>query len=1249
MKIRTRTAVLVCGAAVLLTAAGIAALLLRPERLRATFTAVLQGTLREGFVAEIDAVRWSSAEGLRVEGLRIRDATRGETLLSVPALRASTRLWALLRHGRVTDVRAERPEVRLDRLPDGSLRLAGAFRPAAPPEPGAEPAALPRIRVEGGTVRFTDSSLLAEGETVVLEIESLEVQEGRPGHASAIEGRLRDTGSTVRPGEGGLGPVLVRGQWPPGREGLHVLLQEFEAGDALRNRLSDALRAAVEPVAMEGPFGEAGGLPGLEVILEQADEARPVGLRVVARPADLAVVIDGFPALFTGVRGEIRWADGIVTIPDLALHRSGAEFHIIGTLDLRDPSVDPGGLAVDVRFWARDLYLDRGIRDALPPGVHRVWDAYDFSGTVDITEAAPDAPGSFDSHVRIPRDGGPADVKVAVSARDGFLAYHGMTNAQGMRYGFDYPITGARGRVDVRSDGTATRITLRDIEGNHGDVRLRASGEVLDYHKGRSRVEIHIVARDLPLDRELAAAFDTSEVFDRWAPEGIAAEVQVGILQDLDLDRYAYTNIVVRFDGRASFSYSGFPLRLRGVEGVVEEKKDRVAGALVPRTTLQGIRGSTEDGSRLQVDGTVQGEEAAQRLNLTVRAEDLLLDTGLRSALAADPRRAKAVEAWDSLGPSGRASGRAEITGTERDPVVALRIDLDGRTTVQGWDRLRQRVEGIEGSLTILPDEVTLRGIRGRGEHGEVRIPSATIRTVESGTTLDLLLEADDFPMDESTRASLGPVAERSAGYYEFVRPQPGLRADLRVQVSGDASAPAARVVAENVQGGLAPLGLRNLDVGTGRVVVDGGVVTVTGVEASMANRDLVVKEGRLDLDAGTADLAFEVRRLRWPRDLLGILTPEAADAIEALAPDRYFHVEDLRVRMADQWRTVVLDGDLSLSPRRAGAAEGLGLEGVFGIRGLTFRRGPAESDPTALSGRVRMRDGIVLAGVRLEDIAAVLDLSGTVGGGATDVTADVSGLSASVAARELDQGAVLLRLREGSFLLQDLRARFAGGDLTASVEAPYGRQKFKARVSLQGATARDLFAPGDPRSPLEGRVGGTLDLNLPSEEGAALRGTASAELRDGRLFEVPVFAAIYSMLPVKEKPVFTSGSLVSHIRGDEIILDEFALRSSVLDLEKATGGSRVYMDGRLDIGITPVFKQVRDIFFIGIPLNALLSNTLGLVYQRIHQIRVTGTVKNPVASNTLLPGILGKDDLGYHVEPPPPAVQPLPRPPMEW
>jgi hypothetical protein len=338
------------------------------------------------------------------------------------------------------------------------------------------------------------------------------------------------------------------------------------------------------------------------------------------------------------------------------------------------------------------------------------------------------------------------------------------------------------------------------------------------------------------------------------------------------------------------------------------------------------------------------------------------------------------------------------------------------------------------------------------------------------------------------------------------------------------------------------------------------------------------------------------------------------------------------------------------LSPPREGATGGLGLDGVFELRGVTIARGPNPDDPSAVSGQIGITGGRFKAGVTVTQMEGTVDLSGVVGPHGNTVAASISDVTARVNDWKLVRAGAEVSFPGDGVIVRNLRGILAGGALDATIQTSDGRPALDAKVSLARASARALFATDDPKSEMEGSVDAFVWFRNPTGRPEDMIGEGRMVLTDGKLFKVPVFAAIYSVLQLDDSPEFGGMRLVWDMKGDRLRFGEILLESNVVTIHKASGAAYAWLDGRLDANVRPAFatgviEQLPVVGWLFTGIGVALREAL----ERVYAIHVGGTLQNPDVGIRGAPALFGSEPSKKPQFVSPPAVTIEPRAPIRF
>jgi hypothetical protein len=897
----------------------------------------------------------------------------------------------------------------------------------------------------------------------------------------------------------------------------------------------------------------------------------------------------------------------VLTVKNLLLLHEQAIFRADVTYDLAPDA------PFDARFGVKNLDLDRTLYDAMPESLRKVWDVYAFKGLVELGTPSDLGSGTFKNYIRRRTRGGPLEIGLTAHLVDAGISYKGNIGPDGKRHGFDWPVDGVTGQVTlispVDSEG-AISILMQDVRGRHGTTEVLAEGSVTEWpNKRASKVDITLEARDVPLDDSVRNCSPViAAQFERLKPTGRLGNLRVVIEQPAFVDAPCLVAVVGEFDGKAAMEFEGMPIPVEGLRGTVAYRDRLVNGRRLSAVEITGVRGTSPAGADLAADGVIE-LDGEKEIRLRVKAGPLLLDGELEDALR-KAKVAKAVDFWDRIGPSGPVDLVVDVRGPQAKVRESVALTFLG-AYFQGWNEIRFPVADLTGKVEVTPEEIRLHSVRGIHDGREVSL-EGSVRDPEGSSLLDLVLRTPDFPLDEGAKGILGPaLSEKLAGYFRTVRPAPGLRGNATVRLTGPSSNVETSVAVEDLRGGASPFELRDLVFHGGTVRYEADRVHLEDVHGTMGDREIDVLKGSLRLDRGEGSVSLVARRLRFPADFGGILSPEAVVALEEQFPDRLLHFERLDMTLSEGWRKVVLDGSLVLPARMEGATGGLGMDGNFRLDGLTFSRGAAEGDPTVLSGGLDITRGNIDAGVRVKDLSGRLDLGGSLGSSGEGVRGILSGAKGRLEGRDLRDAGAKISLRDGEFLMTDLAGTFAGGQLGLSMGVG-GKRAIEGIATLSNARARELFAPTDPDSEVRGLVTGKVSFKKPRTPEAVMEGEGLFDLREGKLGEVPFFAGISNFFGSKA-PEFTAAHAKFNIKGDKLTFEEFDLDSTVLGIHPARGKSSAWLDGRLDLKLLPEFKSVTESPF-WIPLSGLNLITKPFL-ERIFTFYVRGTITQPSVS----------------------------------
>ena len=625
------------------------------------------GGVRFDGAVDLDRGAWrlsGNLRGLELGGGLLADAALGSPELQAGLLAAREKLSEAERKlaGEMDPFAGVEP-VRVASLGDGGPLVAGGggF------DDGSGPVRLTDFGLEGDL--SAEFSLSAASFTEVPEYDvTVRCRSGTltnrflPFPLTGVRGTARVAGGEVRlteaSGRHGATRARAEGVFRPtplglaGRVTLSAERVPVTAND--RDRLPEVLRKLHETL---GPTGTADvrvcvleSEPGVEHgVMKQRWELRELDVTVTdgtARP-------EKFPYLVEDVRGTARTdGDGVLRL-DFRGTAAGRPGMFTGWV--RHP-----GKRCEFRgeVKAVGVPLDRAFRDALPPDVREAVEHMGLSGEADPTLELHRPPGED------------RDVNWRLTAA--------VRGARVRSAAFPYPIDGLSGAVRFDSADGVWKFT--DLAGKHGPAALTGEAAFDLSDGGPGRLELSVVARNVPLDRSLRAALPDgpAAVWDLLAPSGTAdVRAEVGWTPGRDV-RVAAPAFRVR---GGSVTLEPFPLPLREVNvtgSYLPDRSDVGAG----RVTIGGFgfahadRGTAPDGSTFPVTLRTSGRGEASHESdggWSVSFDDVWCDgfvTGPALLTALPDGLRGGAESIDLRGPVNLRVPSAQLRGYADDPAA---------------------------------------------------------------------------------------------------------------------------------------------------------------------------------------------------------------------------------------------------------------------------------------------------------------------------------------------------------------------------------------------------------------------------------------------------------------------------------------------------------------------------------------------------------------------------------------------------
>lgn len=685
------------------------------------------------------------------------------------------------------------------------------------------------------------------------------------------------------------------------------------------------------------------------------------------------------------------------------------------------------------------------------------------------------------------------------------------------------------------------------------------SGRLLyDVGQETARVDLGCPAFDL---REPLAQRMVPPVRRAW--ENYAVEGPTGIEGRLDFDlarsrgpRLKDWRFQLRCarENHVSGRYHGFPYRVQDLDGDCE---------LLPGgVRIRGLQGRTAEGT-LFLHGRSSGYEAEAAVELDLRLDRFRLDDEARDTAPAGLR-----SLWGDLGLSGTVDIEGRVTRPQ-GPERPTRIDLvlhatDVAARPQAFPyALRQ----VRGEVLYRDGALELRHLEG--VHGETRLhvegQVGSVGDASAGYALDI--QADRVPLDAELRQALPPEVQKvwdllaPAGRVDVVWSQRRTRGQEETRHRVRIASRGAEVEYREPR-----IPLKDI---WGELEYDGAVLELRGLKGVCQGAPVTLQGNIRWTGAGTtAQVEIGAERLALEGPFLEIL-PERLhqSAVEAGLAGRL----DARVR-------------------------------------LVRRAEPGQETRGSYAAELHLQDGAVKNLLELDDIVGSLHLAGEFRPGGHTLAGVLKLSQARVAGKRVTDVGGVCRLTGDRLVFHDLRGTAYDGIVHLpflEVDPTRGRYEGEGRVEGVDLAlfARDTFIAGRP---IAGRVSGRLAFGGEPGKPESIRARGKAVIKDGNLWEVPVFLQLVRVLNLGPPPAqesFHSGRVQFSIAGGLARIESFLFESPSVRL---TGDGEIKFDGKLRLAIDTEFTST---LLSGIPG---LRELIDLLKRNVVGVEVRGTFRKP-------------------------------------
>ncbi|MDY7010891.1 MAG: AsmA-like C-terminal region-containing protein [Planctomycetota bacterium] len=377
-------------------------------------------------------------------------------------------------------------------------------------------------------------------------------------------------------------------------------------------------------------------------------------------------------------------------------------------------------LAYDVRVVARDMPMEKELRDALPEDLRSVWDQYSPRGYATFIINAKSGDESSEP------------------TRDITMEFHGKASFE--YAGFPYRLERVFGKV-ITSGRDVRFVSIRGIA---GPMQCVLNGTAVR-KPGPDDFKITADIVDLPLDNKVARALPEriGKAYLSYGLTGRADITDAVVWRENGGTVQCDVPVVLK---NAGIRHNRFPFAIERVSGAVGITREKVT---IHR--LVGWRGR----ANINITGSVPVRQDARGADLVIEATDLSLDSALRQALPAGGKRG-----WDLLAPSGTANVTMRLFGSVKTetapagtthpstPSWSYRLIVLPRDMQIKCHHFPYPLKLTGGTAIVKPDAMTLDSLSGLAGDAKVVLDGRVSLTAGNEQT-DLRVRTGAIALDK--------------------------------------------------------------------------------------------------------------------------------------------------------------------------------------------------------------------------------------------------------------------------------------------------------------------------------------------------------------------------------------------------------------------------------------------------------------------------------------------------------------------
>jgi len=761
---------------------------------------------------------------------------------------------------------------------------------------------------------------------------------------------------------------------------------------------------------------------------------------------------------------------------------------------------------------------------------------------------------------------------------------------------FDYPIEALNGEIAY----TERSVTLNNINGRHGDVRLCFVGWTKDFGPDW-KYDIRIISDNMALDEDLYNALSKQQqkFWSSFSPSGMAA-IDYRICRRSPTDDEK--TLTVELLGVEAV-YKGFPYPLKNITGKLFFDSNGV-------TFSNAV---SQDGERkITVNGKVMFSSAGQpAYDISIEVNNIPLDSTLAAALPEEQKRL-----YNQFSPAGLADGSIKVTPSEKDPNSASYIaDLSFQKASLRSDSPALAISDISAKAVFTPDLIRVDHLTGKHAQGLLSLTGQIWPDPNAQQMLySLTLNGKQAQLNDQLFSLLPKPLQNLVCEFD-----PAGSINYRADLSKDnrAEGPDYRIIVDclgnRVNFAHFPYPLTDV---TGSLTITQDMVTLKNITAVVAdcvritpssatmklNGEINLVDGALSSGSFTAS----ANNIFLDERLSGALPKEIATFYSKLTPTGWFDVDSITVKIA-------------------GAEDGekiIDYNGLFKFKDCNFNTSAILIE---LNARLNTR-GLYKTGNGFQSCQAIFsaDSLRIKGKAFTSLKADI-----------------YYDPNQKRWFTENLIADCYGGRLTGKFEfaqptethleyllqASFKQVDLKQFLLDSEAQETHLETPSGTRPPKTrnhsyystGKMNGSLSIRAGSHDGLSRIGRCKLAISDMQVGRLSPLAALMHVLKLTEPKDFVFDRMLidSYIKNDKLILQWLDLSGKALAF---TGSGQMDLKtNNVDLILTARGDRLAQLWRAEPSVLQSLAEGIGGAVVRME---VTGNVYEPHIETKALPVI---------------------------